>query len=259
MNILTKIERAHFLASPADIETMAAQRQDGADFSVRAAGTYLKVLVALTAREIGGATAHLSRRRGRAASALRPEEVAEHLAALDRVNAICYGAVAQAVIPPELVKVEGLDQAEQTRRSLERNRRTNYARTALTAVRLYISAGRDVRDLEPAAVTKDGLRSVAEQHRPPPRSVSAGRLVRAATRASERIVAEAEQLAGIDPEQAEKLLDALMNELQGVLDKLRAGELEQRDVGTTTIVTRAVRDAAMRPGARGSPQPGARA
>lgn len=250
MDILSKIERAHFMASEADIEAMARARHEGEEYGSRAAGTYLKILVALTAAQIGGGTAHLSRRRGRHAASLNVEEVAAHMAALDTVNTSTYAAVLRAVVTPDIEKVEGLSPEVAAYRALERNRRTNYARTALTALRLFVAAGRDVRDLDVATVTKDALRATAERYAPPTHTVTAGRLVRSAERAGARIVEEALELASVDQAQAEKLLAALMASLQDVLDKVRSGELvPQGDQGTTTIITQAVQQRA-----RASPQ-----
>lgn len=255
MDILNKIERAHFMASEADIETMARARQEGDEFGQRVNGTYLRILVALTAAQIGPNTALLSRRRGRHASSLNVEEVTAHMAALDTVNTSAYSAVLRAVVTPEIEKVEGLAPEQAAYRALERNRRTNYARTALTALRQYVAAGRDIRDLDVATVTKEALRATAERYAPPPQSVTAGRLLRAAERAGARIVEEALELASVDQAQAEQLLASLMANLQDVLDKVRSGELAHGDHGTTTIVAQAVRQRA-----RGSPpaQPAAR-
>lgn len=225
MNIHTKIERANFLASEADIESMAHQKQEGDEFATKTAGTYLRIMVALTAADIGGKTACLSRRRGRAAQSLTADEVSAHMESLDRVSARCYAAVTRAVVSPDIAKREGLTAAEQTRRSLERNRRTNYARTALTALRMYVAAGRDVRDLTPVTVTKEALRDVAERFMPPPASIQAGRLARAASRNAKSLSAETTELATLDPAQAEHLLHTLMLELQATLDRVRSGEL----------------------------------
>lgn len=248
MNIITKIEKARFLATEHDIELMARERQDSLDAGAKATGTYLKVLTALTAHEIGGRTALLSRRRGKLALSLRPEEVADHLNVLESINSRCYAAVCKAVITPDIERKDDLPQSEQTRRALERNRRTNYARTAMSALRAYVQAGRDVRDLEPSEVTKGKLNEITETYAPPTRTVSTARLLRAATRAGARIVAEAEELAGIDPAQAERLLSALVDQLSETLEKIKAGELpaSSEDMGTTTIITQNVRGAALR-------------
>jgi hypothetical protein len=249
MDVIKKIEGARFLATEHDIELMARVRQDGIDQEAKITGTYLKVLVALTAHAIGGKTAHLSRRRGKLASGLQPNEVADHLATLESVNSMCYGAVQKAVITSDVEQSEELAPSEKSRRALERNRRTNYARTAMTAVRMFVEAGRDVRDVDVRSVTKGWLRETAERYAPPVPSVSTARLLRAATRAGERIVAEAEELATIDPDQAEALLTALVDQLSDTLERIKAGDVG--DVGgTTTVVENRVRAAAQRPALR---------
>lgn len=244
MNIITKIEQSKFLATEADVEAMARARQDGTEFDGQAQGTYLRVLVALTANAIGGKTAHLSRRRGKAATSLTPSEIADHLVALEKVNSMCNGAVVKAVITRDIEASEQLAPAEAKRRALERNRRTNYARTAASAVRAFIQAGRDVRDVELRTVTKAWLRDMATANSPVAATVTTARILRTATRAGERIVAEAEELAGVDPLKAEELLSAVVAMLQETIDKINRGEVPaHHEFGSTTVVSDKMRAA----------------
>ncbi len=240
LNILSKIEKANFLATEADVEAMAKARQEGIDMEGQTQSTYLKVLVALAAHEIGGATAHLSRRRGKLATSLTPSEIATHINVLETINTRCYGAVTRAVVTRDIERSEAVTQAEQSRRALERNRRTNYARTAMSAVRAYVQAGQDIRDLDLRTVTKQRLREVAEQHSPPTEAEATARLLRAAGKAADRIVEEAEELAATDPVKAEQLLGLLVDKLEEVMGKIKRGEIER---GSTTVVSEAMRAA----------------
>lgn len=228
LDIFAKIEKAHFLATDADIEALAKDRQSAVERDGKASGTYLKVLVALTAHEIGTRTTPLARRRGRASKkVLPPLEVVDHLSAAERVIARCYAVVLRAVATPELAAAEGLSQEEANRRTLERNRRTNYARTAAYALRSFVASGGDARDLDLATVTKGMLREAAERNAPPSESVSVQRMERAAVRSAETVVKEAEQLAARDTVRALIVVHELMEKLQTIERRIQEGEYEE--------------------------------
>lgn len=224
MDILSKIEQSRFIATEADIERLAREQHDSLRSADKASGTYLKVLVALTAQKIGETTLHLGKRRGKASEKLASTEIAEHLQALEATNAMAYAAVSRAVVTADIERSENVSTAEKQRRATERNRRTNYARTAMSAVRAFVEAGRDVRDVDLSTATKGYLRQVAERYAPPPVSVSAARLLRAVERDAERVVSEAKELAAVDPLKATSQIEMLMATLAEVADHIRAGD-----------------------------------
>jgi hypothetical protein len=245
MDIMQSIQAARWLATDADIEALARAKQAGREYDSAASGTYFRVLIALSAHAIGGRTAHLSRRRGKHAHALRPEEVERHMAALETVHGRAYALIMRAVCTADIMKQDGLPAAEQSRRSIERNRRTNYARSALATIRAYVRAGRDMRDVDLLTVTKASMRAETLQFTAKTDDLSVPRLVKAATRAGDRIIAEAKELASIDPARAELLLDDLMTRLQDTLNRIHAGDIViPPDMGVTTVIQQRTKAAA---------------
>lgn len=104
----------------------------------RVGGTYLKVLV------------------GRAKFYQDHSGLAD-VAALDAVNVGVYRAVLAGVTTADCVADVTFSRAENSRRSLERNRRSNFARTAVSTLRTWLTTSGKLADLEPASVTKSVL------------------------------------------------------------------------------------------------------
>lgn len=106
----------------------------------RVGGTYLKVLV------------------GRARFYQDHSGLAD-VAALDAVNVGVYRAVLAGVTTADCADDTALDRGERSRRSLERNRRSNFARTAVSTLRTWLGVVPDatLAELDPALVTKATL------------------------------------------------------------------------------------------------------
>lgn len=242
MDVLVKIETAKYLATEKDIETLARYKQEATLYGNRSAATYMKVLIALTAHQIGGKTALLSRRRGAAGKALPQAERTDHLMTLEEVNARCYGAVYRATVTPDIERKEDLPAMEQVRRSLERNRRTNYARSSMATVRAYVECGLDIRDVKLETVTKQELRDRIAVAAPPDPLEEGERLQKSAERAADRLVKEAEELAGTDPDKAEAMLNSLVSKLQEVIERIQAGAIPMYpEQSATDVIAGAVR------------------
>lgn len=136
MNIVQKLEAAHYAASDKDIETLARIASDG----TQAGGTYLRVLVASVQAELRG-TADARPRRGRprkqqATGAASPLEVFE------RVNTRLYESVKRGLA--------GIPDADI-------NRRATFARTAGSTLRRWIAAGGNPASLTLSQITKRSL------------------------------------------------------------------------------------------------------
>lgn len=106
-------------------------------------GTYLRVLVASAQRHLAGIdTGHPS---------AQPR-------AVDAANAAYYPYVLKGITTADCADNSTLyDRAERSRRSLERNRRSNFARTAASTLRTWVSVGGDLETLHPAHITKAHL------------------------------------------------------------------------------------------------------
>lgn len=155
MNILTQIENAHYLATAETIEKLAATRFDSQALADRAQGTYFRAVLASTQKAIAGKPTLRTRRNGRAA--LSASEVANHLEAFERVNTELYGAVIRGSVTPDVEDSESLKPEVRRERSLARNRRTNYARTAASAIRGFIRGGGDVTRIAVGSASKSEL------------------------------------------------------------------------------------------------------
>lgn len=158
--------------------------------------TYLRTLVDASIRELGIEPRANSVRKG--AKSINQEEQARQLAAVAAVHARFY-LIVNEVVDASLADVPS---AEHT---LERNRRTNFARTALYAVRLFIRAGKDLTAVAPKRVTKSAL---AVESRPPVRSPV--RLKSRVERASKVFVTALLELGEADQSAARAELDTLL-------------------------------------------------
>lgn len=80
-----------------------------------------------------------------------------HLNVLRRVSREFYPEILAGVTTADIAHVDGLAAAESRRRSLERNQRSNFARSAESTLRRWVEAGGDITKLPTKEVTKSGL------------------------------------------------------------------------------------------------------
>lgn len=140
------IESKGYLATPADITALARTILAGRNASTGGADTYLKALHANTVAELNVPPRANAKKTG--VKKLKSDQIATHLAALEVVHSRFYEAVVIGVsenLPPGKEK------------ALELNRRTNFARSAVSTVRSYIRAGNDITALVSARVVKSAL------------------------------------------------------------------------------------------------------
>lgn len=102
----------------------------------RAGTTYLRVLVHDSRERLDGHDPHF---------------------AVNEAVRINYPSVLAGVATPEIADDPETDKPERKRRALERNRRSNFARTAASALRSYVGAGGDLDALDISTVTKSSL------------------------------------------------------------------------------------------------------
>lgn len=211
--LIAAIIKAHFAATPEQVEQLAHNVVEGQ----HAAGTYLQVVLA-----------HMQAKLGRPRRGKQPPQEP----VLDAVHEMLYPAVLKGVGPDDLSQVE-------------RFRRATFARSAASTVRYFVRNGGDVRGLDVAKVTKNGLRKSVQPETPPPEEET--RAERSLRKAVDAIARSAQRLARSDPGAARERIEAAMDELDKLLESIPA-EPQAANVGATTTI------ATGRPGVgRGAP------
>lgn len=165
---------------------------------------YLQSLLLATQKELGSEP----RKRSGRAMKLDEASIQGQLAALRSVHDRFYEAVLRACS-------EGLPGGEA--RAKELNRRSNFARTALSALRAYIRAGKDVTALAAVRVTKASL-AVPKAARQV-RQLSPKRLAAAAERQSKQLVVTMIALAEADKQAAAAEFETLMGQLAMIAEE----------------------------------------
>lgn len=217
MDIQNTIKRAHYVATEAQVETLAASHWNVAIQLEGSNSTYLRVVLV-------GAQAELGSKRGR-----QPKSQAQ-LAVLEKVHERFYAAVLRGVTTDDIAKEDGLEPAESSRRALERNRRSTFARSSKTALANYARAGGDLRGLEPEEVTKASLRAAMAP--PPPTDRTARQLANA----QGAILRAVTRRARGDPDGARGMLEAVVTKLQAALEAMEDGTPVEEAQAATTVV-----------------------
>lgn len=186
MNIIQTIERANYAATDTQVETLAHAVALGR----RCESTYLRVLVAHCQAEIGG---------GRRKIAADAQE-----AIIDKVHTRLYAHVQKGVVANGM----GSDEMPQA----EINRRSTFARSSTSELRGYVQRGGDLRALKVGELTRQFLRKYG-------RKIPTGtRAERALANGAETVRKALERIAKNDPDSARAKLDALIADLQAILE-----------------------------------------
>lgn len=217
MDIQQTIKRAHYVATPAQVQLLAAAHWNVAVQLEGANSTYLRVVLV-------GAQAQLGQKRGRQPNA------AAQMAVLEKVHATFYAAVLAGVTTEDIAKEDGLEPQESSRRALERNRRSTFARSSKTALANYAKAGGDLRALVVEEVTKASLRAALAP--PPPEDRTARQLATA----QGAILRAVERRARGDPDGARGMLEAVVARLQAALEAMEQGETVETAQASTTVI-----------------------
>jgi hypothetical protein len=224
--IIAKLSKGHWVATENDVETLAHERYANAVVVAGADSTYLRVVLV-------AAQAKLGRARGRTAPRVNTEG---QLTVLAEVHERFYAAVLRGVTTPEIAIEPELDSKEQRARSLERNSRSAFARSAASTLTAYVKAGGDLRALDAATVSKAALRAAMAPPEPE------DRVARQIQRARGSLLRAITRRARDNPEEARTEVENLMDELQKVLDALDGNEQEEPEAGATTVVGSRPRD-----------------
>ena len=216
MDVTQKIEKSHYRATEQQIEQLAKDHNTMTTAGVRITGIYLRALIAASQAKLG------PKGRGRA-----PGKDAQ-LHALAVANEKFYAAVLRGVTTPEIAAVEGLAPVERTRRALERNRRSNFARTAAGSLTRFAERGGDLRGLDLKTVTK---RELDEALQPP------GVALEPSTRYQGALLKAIERRARGDPEGARQVAESAIAALRHLLILIPSGQAAE-SVATTQSIQR---------------------
>lgn len=176
-------------------------------------GTYLKVLIASTLHALGEPV-RTENHRGKAPK-LDDKERDRQRSTFEDIQSAFYQAVLNAVITEDLKDNEQLPKAERGALALERNRRTNFARSAASTVRGYLKSGGDLRLVNVSTVTKGYLQDATAAKTPRvSESVALGSRVEAVGKRAVRLI---EQLAEQDEGAARHRLESMISQLASLL------------------------------------------
>jgi hypothetical protein len=194
--------KSKYAMTEAQVENLARDIATAQDVTNGGRTTYLRVLVTHMQATLGKV------KRG------RPLAVQAQLEVLDTVSGRLYPAVLRGITTHDLEPAPGLDQVELTRRSIERNRRSTFARSAKSTLGNWIKAGGDMRTLDPDTVTRDPLAAQAREAR----GVNgAAYTIDRHRSALYRLI---EKEAEADPDAARADIESTMDALQAILDSL---------------------------------------
>lgn len=149
-------------------------------------------------------------------------------AAVDRTHNTLYPSVLAGVTTPDVAPLPPGDKANRAAnkaRALERNARSNFARTAASTVRGFLEAGGSLTDLDVATVTKSGLAHAAKH----PGNLSSHTaffmpnpiasdtvLLKKAESAAKRLLRATRDLKAVDPLTATPFIDTIIHSLQNL-------------------------------------------
>lgn len=211
-SLIETLAKAHFLASDDQIPLLAARYVSGLQAQDSVKGAYLKVLVAATLKAAKPAKN-------------KPSEIVAHL---DAVHDLYYGLVLKGITTPDVTDDESLGQEARTARSLERNRRSTFARTAKNALGSYLKAGGDLFRLDPDTVTKSELQMFSTAMRS--KELEPKTLQQRAELAVGRVEEMCRQLADEDQDAAVVAVQELMAKMTNLLAEMG------REATTKTLV-----------------------
>jgi len=196
-----------YRATEADVENLARDYLAAQNQSTAVGSTYLKVLAASAQQEardknpIKGTTA---------------DEVASMYArAVSAVHKRFYPIILRTMTTPDIAKAPNLKPEERTRRMMERNRRTNFARSAYSTLRAWVRAGHDLLTLNIEKVTKRIL--IAGLPPAKPTRLTTARLVSSGQTATMRLTKFIKRLRSRDEVQAAQVVASALDEFNAVL------------------------------------------
>jgi hypothetical protein len=181
--------------SVSEIRALARQTVDGRKAISTARGAYFRALIETSQAELGGKA-----------------DQAAQLAAVKAVHRRFYPVVQEATTTPDIVIDKKATPAERKRRALERNRRTNFARSAYGTIRRWLRApDHDIMKLDASKATKSQLLEDA----PPTRkhALTRQRVHARASKLIDRLLLFTKQLSKSDQAQAAEIVHEAVNRL----------------------------------------------
>jgi hypothetical protein len=194
------LESKNYVATSADIAAIARAYSEALDASTNVRGHYFRALVATTQSELG---AKPRQRSSEPEATLDADGISAQLSALETVHERFYATVLETV----------------SGNAEERNRRSGFARSAVSTVRAYVRAGFDITLVAAARITKAAMAAVL----PPtkrPRVASPPVLQRRADRALAMVYKIGDQLGKADKALAVEVLEGAIAKLAGKLAAL---------------------------------------
>lgn len=139
------LTKSGYIASDAMVAAIARDYADGVERTDGVRGVYLKILVAHSQKELVGIK--------------RPsaDDAKQSVAA---AHSRLYSVILETITTPDIAPETDVEPEERRRRTMERNRRSTFARTAKTTLLKWIDAGGKLAQLAPAEVSKEGLRAL---------------------------------------------------------------------------------------------------
>jgi hypothetical protein len=221
-----------YLATDEQVASLAKDYVKNAEGAENARGTYLRILVAHSLRELHK-------------SSHKRYSTAEALGAVEAAHTHLYAIVVEATLTPDVMPEPGASDEERRRRTTERNRRTTFARSSKSALVGFIKAGGRLATLTPAEVNRDALTRFARAAREGPKTLQerfeglAERLAEKDPTLARGVVGELhvnllKQLMKEDPEAGREAVEGLQVELEAILTPPRR-MTGKRKVGSLTL------------------------
>jgi hypothetical protein len=189
------LETRNYVATASDVAAMGRSLLKASEAGQLARANYLRALVGTSQARLADA-----------------EEVTERLVlrAVREVHKLFYEAL-QEVLHADIKDHPRLDKTERKRRAKERQRRTNFARSAKSTLTSWIKAGHDLLKQDPAKVTKTALRDALpkRRHAKPVPAVA----LRAAARHTKGLITQIKYLERTDPEAAKIAAEETVQQL----------------------------------------------
>lgn len=144
MNVVESLTAAKYVATPDQIAQLARFNLKSLEGSESVRGVYLKCLIAGVQKDLTESVTELEQDK-----------------VLQQVHERYYGAVLKAVTTREIKDSAKLPVEERRVRAQERNRRSNFARSAKSTLLNFIRADGDVQTLDADKITKGELHAFA--------------------------------------------------------------------------------------------------
>lgn len=206
---MTTLEQRHYVATESDIADLGSRLMDGIELTDGSRLSYLRAVTATAQHDL-----NIKARSAKGKpSKLDDAEIARQLAGINVVHDKFYAVLVRTI---DARVPKGRDHADEV------NRLTNFARTAIYALRQWVKAGRDLGRVLPESVTKKTL--VIEGGPKRARRVSAEVLRKRVEKHASAFMAQVLALAEADKAEAVAELELLVGQLTHQLIELTGGK-----------------------------------